>query len=264
LINICMATYIVYKSMNKVNGKYYIGKHKLVGDNFDYYFGSGPAVQAAVLKYGVESFERITLFETSDELECYNKEEELLGNLWLIDKNCYNKQPGGKGFSSGDQHYTQGNGFTEVHISNLRAARRRRPPHSEETKKKMSESRTGLKRSSETRKKMSQAQSGKNNPMYGKKHTNEKKKEISSKLKGKYTREKSSLFKGYYITPFGEFPTIKDACSSITIISRATIREWCLNSDKTVTKNMIGNSKYLQEADLGKTFKDLGFYFKHI
>jgi len=26
---------------------------------------------------------------------------------------------------------------------------------------------------------------------------------------------------------------------------------------------MIGNSQYLQEADLGKTFKDLGFWFKN-
>lgn len=259
-----MATYIVYKSINKINGKYYIGKHKLVGKEFDYYFGSSPSVQAAVLKYGVESFERITLFETDNEAECYKKEEELLGNLWLTDKNCYNKQPGGKGFSSGNQHYTQGNGFTKDHINNLKTARRKRSPHSEETRKKMSESRTGLKRSLETRKKMSQAQSGKNNPMYGKKHTDEKKKEISAKLKGKYTGDKNSWFKGYYVTPWGEFATVRQAFESNSIVSKHSIREWCLNEDKVVNKNMIGNSKYLTFADLGKTFKDLGFKFKKI
>ena len=100
--------------------------------------------------------------------------------------------------------------------------------------------------------------------MYGKKHTEEKKQEIGNKLRGKYTGEKSSQFKGYYVTPFGEFATVKNASDNITKISRATIREWCLHSDKTVTKSMIGNSKYLQESDLGRTFKDLGFYFKHI
>ena len=94
-----MTTYIVYKTINLVNGKYYIGKHKLLGDSFDYYFGSGPAIQNAIRKYGVENFSRITLFETTSETECYMKETEIIGELWLTDTNCYNKQPGGKGFS---------------------------------------------------------------------------------------------------------------------------------------------------------------------
>ena len=259
-----MATYIVYKTINTINEKYYIGKHKLQGDSFDYYFGSGPAVQKAIQKYGVSNFKRITLFETDNEKDCYTKEAELLGNLWLTDKNCYNKQPGGKGFSSGTSHYTQGHGFSNSHLENLKKARRHRPPHSEETKQKMSQSRLGTKRNEETKQKMSLAQSREKNPMYGKKHTEEKKQEIGNKLRGKYTGEKSSQFKGYYVTPFGEFATVKNASDNITKISRATIREWCLHSDKTVTKSMIGNSKYLQESDLGRTFKDLGFYFKHI
>ncbi len=81
---------------------------------------------------------------------------------------------------------------------------------------------------------------------------------------GNIPEKKNSQFKGYYVTPFGEFATVKDASSNITKISRSTIREWCLNPDKIVTKSMIGNSKFLQESDLGKAFKDLGFYFKHI
>lgn len=259
-----MATYIVYKTVNTINGKYYIGKHKLLGDSFDYYFGSGPAIQQAIRKYGINNFERITLFETDNEQDCYTKESELLGDLWLTDKNCYNKQPGGKGFSSSPNHYTQGQGFSESHLENLKKARRLRPPHSEETKQKMSASRLGSKRNNETKQKMSLAQAGERNPMYGKKHTEEKKKEIGDKLRGRYIGEKNSQFKGYYVTPFGEFVTVKDACSSITNISRATIREWCQNSDKEITKNMIRHSKYLQESDLGKTLKDLGFYFKHI
>jgi group I intron endonuclease len=258
-----MATYIVYKTVNTINGKYYIGKHKLLSDSFDYYFGSGPAIQQALHKYGINNFERITLFETDNEQVCYTKEAELLGDLWLTDKNCYNKQPGGKGFSSGNNHYTQGHGFSVSHLKNLKKARRLRPPHSEETKQKMSASRLGSKRNNETKRKMSIAQAGEKNPMYGKKHTEEKKKEIGDKLRGKYIGEKNSQFKGYYVTPFGEFPTIRNASNSVTEVSGSAIREWCKNSNKTITKSMIGNSKFLQESDLGKTFKDLGFYFKY-
>jgi group I intron endonuclease len=264
MINICMETYIVYKSINIINGKYYIGKHKILGNSFDYYFGSGPAIQNAVKKYGVENFKRITLFETTDENECFQKEKEILGDLWLIDKNCYNKQPGGKGFSSGQNHYTQGNGFTATHIENLKQSRAKRPPFTEETKRKMSLSRLGSRRSDETKKKMSAAQSGEKNPMYGKKHTQEKKKEIGDKLRGKYVGKNNSQFKGYYVTPFGEFETIQQASTCITNIGRSTIRGWCLNPNKKVTKNMIGNSTYLKASDLGKTFKELGFYFKNI
>lgn len=259
-----MATYIVYKTVNQINNKYYIGKHRLTGDKFDGYFGSGPAIQAAILKYGPENFKRIPLFETDCEKSCYLKEEEIPGDLWLTDKNCYNKQPGGKGFSSGEKHYTQGQGFTSAHMENLKKARKSRAPASEETKRKMSESRTGSTRSDETKKRMSAAQSGKNNPMYGKKHSNEKRKEISNKLKGKYTGKNCSAFKGWYVTPWGEFASIREAAESISIIEKSTIRTWCLNSSKIITKSMIGNSKYLTISDLGKTFKDIGFYFKEI
>lgn len=257
-----MATYIVYKTVNTTNGKYYIGKHRLQGNSFDYYFGSGPAVQQAIQKYGVSNFERMTLFETDNEQDCYTKEQELLGDLWLTDKNCYNKQPGGKGFSSGLDHYTQGQGFSESHLKNLKKARRLRPPHSEETKQKMIESRTGQKRTLEQRKTMSEAQKKNNARLKGTFRSNEDKEKISEGLKGKYTGEKSSSFKGYYITPFGKFATLREASEHIDIISKGTIRTWCKNENKKITKNMIGISKYLTEDMLNKTFKDIGFYFE--
>ena len=259
-----MATYIVYKTINLVNEKYYIGKHKLVGCSFDGYFGSSEVVNNAIKKYGIESFQRITLCEFDNEEECYLAEEKLLGDLWKTDKKCYNKQPGGKGFSSGNNHYTQGNGFSKSHKENLKIARKKRAPHSKETRQKMSESRKGSKRSYEQRRNMSKAQSGANNPMFGKTHTEEKKKEISLKLKGKYTGEKNSAFKGYYVTPFGKFSTVREASKNINTISKGSIRTWCLNENKIITKNMIGISKYLTADMLGKTFKEIGFYFETV
>lgn len=259
-----MEKYIVYKTINLVNRKYYIGKHKISNNTFDGYYGSSEVVNNAIKKYGIKSFERVTLCEFDNEEDCYLAEEHLIGDLWKTDKKCYNKQPGGKGFSSGNGHYTQGNGFTKTHKENLKTARKKRAPHSEETKRKMSESRLGSKRTPDQRKNMSKAQSGKNNPMYGKTHSEEKKKEISTKLKEKYTGEKSSAFKGYYVTPFGKFPSVREAAEKIDMISRATIRKWCLNENMKVTKNMIGISKYLNDTMIGKTFKDLGFYFEII
>jgi len=256
-----MKKYIVYKTINLVNGKYYIGKHKVKTKEFDFYFGSSSVIDNAIAKYGVENFLREVLFETDNEEECYRKEEQLLGNLWKTDKNCYNKQAGGKGFPSGDNHYAA-HGFTEQHKKKLSESRKKRKPHSEETKRKMSISRTGLKRTIETRAKMSEAQAGKNNPMFGKKHSTAKRKEIGDKLRGKYTGEKSSAFKGYYVTPFGKFPSVKEASEKINIISSSTIRRWCLNEDKKITKSMIGISKYLTNDMIGKTFKDIGFYFE--
>jgi group I intron endonuclease len=256
-----MEYYIVYKTINLVNGKYYIGKHKVKTKEFDFYFGSSDVINNAIAKYGIENFRREVLFETDNEEECYRMEEQILGNLWKTDENCYNKQAGGKGFPSGDKHYAV-HGFTEQHKKNLSGSRKKRKPHSEETKRKMSKSRTGLKRTTETRAKMSEAQAGKNNPMFGKKHSTAKRKEIGDKLRGKYTGERCSAFKGYYITPWGKFASVREAADCINVIGKSTIRTWCINSHKKITKNMIGISKYLTSDMLGKTFNDIGFNFE--
>lgn len=255
--------YLVYKTINLTNGKYYIGKHMQEGNQFDGYFGSSPHLQNAIKKYGAESFNRVTLMEFINEKECYSAEKRLVGDLWKTDKNCYNKQPGGKGFSSGLDHYTQGNGFTDAHKENLTKSRNKRPPHSEVTKQRIAESNRGGKRSAATKAKMSKAQSGKNNPMYGKKHTDEKRKEIGDKLRGKYTGEKCSGFKGYYITPWGRFVTLADAITANDIIKKGALRLYCKQQNRIITKNMIGISKYLTAEDLGKTYKEIGFDFEN-
>jgi len=230
--------YIVYKTTNTITGQYYIGKHCQTSGKFDGYLGSGLRLKRSVEKYGKENFIRETLGEYINGIEAYIAEVAILGDLWQTDSLCYNMSPGGYGL---------GKGFRMT----------------EETKHKMKLRRPGYSHSSETRKKIGQAQVGEKNHMFGTKRSEEDKNKISKGLAGKYVAEKNSRFKGYYVTPFGEFPTIKDACNNITEISRATIREWCLNPTKQITKSMIGNSQYLQEADLGKTFKDLGFWFKN-
>lgn len=88
--------HIVYKTVNTVNGKYYIGKHKQKHLEFDGYYGSGTAINNAVSKYGRHYFNREILFVSTDEQEAYNKEKELLKNIWFLEEN-YNLAPGGSG-----------------------------------------------------------------------------------------------------------------------------------------------------------------------
>lgn len=255
--------YIVYKTTNLITGQYYIGKHKQLVETFDGYFGSSPLLNKDINDHGVEYFVRETLYEFSNEEECYAQEILSIGNKWKTDKLCYNKQSGGKGFSSGCNHYSAGVGFSSQHKKNLSKSRKKRLPATEETRNKMSISRLGSKRDANTRKKMSIAQTGEKNPMFGKTHSDEIKNIISQSLKGKYVGDKCSSFKGYYITPFGNFASAREISESITNISSGTVCAWCKHSSKIITKSMTGISKYLTENDLGKTFKEIGFYMEY-
>jgi|WetSurSiteA1Bulk_404760.scaffolds.fasta_scaffold11826_2 group I intron endonuclease len=75
---------------------------------------------------------------------------------------------------------------TKRKISEINKGRK----HSEETKKKMSESHKGKKLSEETIKKLS----GKNNPFYGKKHSDKTRDIISKKLKGKFSGKNNPFY----------------------------------------------------------------------
>jgi hypothetical protein len=90
--------YIVYKTINLTNNKFYIGKHKQLTDpySFDGYLGSGTRLMNAIRKYGKENFTRVTLFSFLNEEDCYSKENEL-SKHWLGDPLCYNIKEGGHG-----------------------------------------------------------------------------------------------------------------------------------------------------------------------
>lgn len=104
--------YIVYKTTNLVNGKYYIGVHYLKGDD-DKYIGCGISTPAdavkvarrnkkspfadAVIKYGFHNFKRETLYRFATKKEAYDKEAEIVTAELLKDPNCYNVALGGFG-----------------------------------------------------------------------------------------------------------------------------------------------------------------------
>ena len=130
--------YIVYKTTNTTNRKYYIGKHKQRGLDFDGYLGSGKVLLESIRKHGKDNFIRETLEICKTDNDCYVQEEKHLCEH-LHDSNCYNLVPGGRGTGSGKDHPLYGK------------------TRSEETKRKISEANTGNIVSEERKNRISQS-----------------------------------------------------------------------------------------------------------
>lgn len=114
--------YVVYKTTNTINGKFYIGVHKVNGSN---YLGSGKILKLAIKKYSKENFFRETLREFECAEDAYEYESKLVDEKMVQNDNCYNIVEGGgcppTGFGTDNNFYGR--------------------VHSEETKKLLSESR---------------------------------------------------------------------------------------------------------------------------
>ena len=90
--------FILYRTTNQVNGKFYIGVHN---SSKSWYKGSGSHLKRAIKKYGIKNFYRETLFEFESEAEAYLKEEEIVNLDLLSNPLCYNLKLGGKGGRTG-------------------------------------------------------------------------------------------------------------------------------------------------------------------
>lgn len=204
----------IYKTTNLINGKIYIGKYKGI---YKQYLGSGKLIKIAIKKYGKENFSREILEDniTDDEMLC---EREI---FWIKFYDSTNKDIGyniSLGGGGGDITRRKGKNLEEIYgkekseeikrkISETTKGRpapqsridgsieyKRTHPVSEETKAKMSRSRMGILLSKETKEKMSKSKKGcprpqqsefmkKNNPMQGRKHSEETREKISNNAK---------------------------------------------------------------------------------
>lgn len=88
--------FLIYKTTNLINGKYYIGKHQTTNIN-DRYFGSGKAISNAIKKYGKKNFRKDILFVFDNEQDMNEKEIELVTEEFISTDKNYNMGVGGEG-----------------------------------------------------------------------------------------------------------------------------------------------------------------------
>lgn len=155
--------YLIYKIINNINGKYYIGQH--VTDNvFDNYKGSGKLINAAEQKYGLSTFTKIILYDFDNFEEMNNKEIELvqLSNCFPYDPMSYNIKLGGN----------SGPLTPEIKQKCVEKCKQTWKNKTPDEKQQFKE-------------KMSKVTSGKNNGMFGYKWSDEQRKHQSEVMKRK-------------------------------------------------------------------------------
>lgn len=155
----------LYKITNNITGKYYIGKHN--GWHQNNYWGSGFRIKSNIEKYGKENF--------SYEILCYGTPEYILEleskyvTIELIesDEKCLNLSAGGLGAGRITEKTREKFKVLTSGVKNGMYGKK----HSEETRKKISESISGKSLKEETKVKLSKLVSEKiwvNNGKFGK------------------------------------------------------------------------------------------------
>lgn len=112
--------HFLYSTINKTNGKYYLGIHSSnrVDDN---YLGSGYKLKLAIKKYGKENFKRQILFYADSREEILLLEQSMVTDKLLSDPLTYNVQKGGQGVRK--TNLETGKIFTESGLASLREKR---------------------------------------------------------------------------------------------------------------------------------------------
>lgn len=124
----------IYKTVNNINGKFYIGKHKYPKYEIDpSYYGSGKRLKEAIKKYGKENFSRelICICETSNIANDLEK-------FWIKKLDATNRLIG--------YNLSKGGDANVPYECLLEGAKKRKGrKHPEDVKRKMSESMKGKK-----------------------------------------------------------------------------------------------------------------------
>jgi hypothetical protein len=142
----------LYKITNKETGEYYIGKHS-TDDINDGYFGSGRRIKAAVRKHGMGKFDKeiIEFFQTPEEVNV--AEKSLVTEDMIKDPKCMNLCIGGQGGTLHDwsdeskKKLSESLSGRDIHWGGKISAANTGRTFGKETKRKMSEARSGNKNS---------------------------------------------------------------------------------------------------------------------
>lgn len=88
--------YTIYRIINKINDKVYIGKHKTINLD-DGYMGSGKLIKRAITKYGIDNFEKEYICFCDDENQMNLIEKNLVNHCHVANNMTYNLKLGGVG-----------------------------------------------------------------------------------------------------------------------------------------------------------------------
>lgn len=191
-----MDKYYIYRIVNNINHKTYIGQHKYCNSLLveDKYMGSGIHLKRAQKKYGIENFtkEIITIAMSKSEadiLEKYYIEKERKCNIY----GCYNIADGGYGGGMKGKHHSEEakRKISETEKGHKPSFHR---PRTEEEKRKMSEKLKGkkLNLSDEQRKARSERARG-NKSRLGKPHSAETKAKMAAARKSYWAKKRGEL-----------------------------------------------------------------------
>jgi len=89
--------YIIYETINLINGKKYRGMHK-TSNIEDGYLGSGYAFENAIKKHGKDNFKREILEYCNSYEELIEKEKIYVDDEWVKDSSNYNLKTGGQNY----------------------------------------------------------------------------------------------------------------------------------------------------------------------
>lgn len=208
----------LYRIVNITNNRLYIGVHS-TNNLDDGYLGSGYILRLAIEKYGKENFKKDILCILPSRKMAYEFERTIVNKEFIERNNTYNLVCGGDGSPPGEDAWSYG------------------MKHSEETKKRLSKLKLGVKRpnmmgenhplfgighTEETKKKMSENMKGSNHHMFGKKRPEHaqkilgtKRPDQSERIKGKNNPNAKKVL---HIKSGQVFPTIKAACENFSTV----------------------------------------------
>lgn len=124
--------FIVYKTTNLVDGRIYIGVHKVKSSNMDDgYLGSGRSLRKDISLLGKDCFKRETVRVFDCIEDAYNLEREIVDADFIARKDTYNISLGGTGGHCGSQKR-----FSEELLKAMYADMERFGHFTEETRKR--------------------------------------------------------------------------------------------------------------------------------
>lgn len=182
--------HFIYKTVNQVNNKYYIGMHST--DKLDDgYIGSGKYLWNSIRKYGKENFKMEILEFLLDKISLKKREIEIVNEDLLSDVLCMNIRLGGGGIQKGtrlseETRLKMSKPRSEEHrkhISDACKGKAGKYKKTDEHRKKIAESLRGTVQSEETKQKRADSLKRAYSEKGG--HSEETRRKMSQNRKGK-------------------------------------------------------------------------------